>query len=200
MTSCSSQRWPQCDKWALIDLHCSQINPAHTSGERACASAGETVVGPSFMNGKGHLSFFLHIWSQGLCRGELLFMQPRIKCLSRGHSSAPSVPNLLPIYNNYSRVCCLLLQISAHRCRIGVTASRAAWRRGWTQNRILIVFQPNRTRRWAGCDNTGLKGLVAITWGFRREAARHSQLCAWAGPPSYHHPQEAMKLQGPSAG
>lgn len=84
--------------------------------------------------------------------------------LSRGHSSAPSVPNLLPIYNNHSRVCCLLLQISAHRCGVGVTASRAAW----TQHRILIVFQPNRTRCWAGWGNTSLKGLVAITWASKR--------------------------------
>lgn len=170
---------------------------------RACASAGETVVGPSFMNGKRAFVISSPYLVTGFAqRGAFVYVaQNKMwqQSLSRGHSSAPSVPNLLPIYNNYSRVCCLLLQISAHRCGVGVTASRAAWRCGWTQNRILIVFQLNRTQCWAGWGNTSIKGLVAIIWGFRREAVRHGQLCAWAGPHSSHH-QEAMKLQGPSAG
>lgn len=166
---------------------------------------------------RGHLSFLHHIWSQGLCRGELLFMQPRIKygseALRRRHSPPPTPPlsqtYCLFITITHS-VWGLLLQISSPQ--VCVTASRPKVRLNththsplththtpWLRPHPHHHHTPSRTRRWAGWGNIGLKGLVAITWGFTREGARHGQLCAWAGPHSHHH-QEAVELQGPSEG
>lgn len=159
---------------------------------RACASAGETVVGPSFMNGKRAFVISSPYLVTGFVqRGAFVYVAQNKMWLSRRRSSAPSVPNLLPIYNNYSRVCGLLLQISAHRCGAAVTACPAAWRCGWTHNRLFFI----RIEHGAVLEEL-IPGL-SITGGVRREAARQGQPCAWAGPHSSHH-QEARR--GPSPG
>lgn len=136
---------------------------------------------------RGHSSFLRHIWSQGLCRGELLFMEPRIICGSKKPEQRTFKRPLLhqtyclfrTIAHGFVVYCCRFQPLGA----AGLLASKA---RLITEPHPACFFfpQPNR--------NTvlGLDEVMPICGDLeplpealiKREAARRSQPCARAGP------------------